>query len=73
MDKWENFYLNKSILNNLEQLEFYEPTAIQEKVLVYLKAETDLIIQARTGEGKTLCYGLPIINYLLNLYDIRDK
>ena len=69
MDKWENFYLNKSILNNLQDLEFYEPTSIQEKVLVYLKAETDLIIQARTGEGKTLCYGLPIINYLLNLYE----
>ena len=69
MDKWENFYLNQKIITSLNHLNFLEPTAIQEKVLVYLKAETDLIIQARTGEGKTLCYGLPIINYLFNLYD----
>ena len=23
----------------------------------------------KTGEGKTLCYAIPVLNYILNFYD----
>lgn len=66
MDDWLEYKLNDKILKNLERLKFYESTEIQKKVLVYANSKVDLIIQARTGEGKTLCYAIPIVNYILN-------
>jgi len=67
------FDLNSKIIKNLEWLKFNHPTEIQENVLCYLKSKNDLIIQARTGEGKTLCYGLPIINEILNKYENQNS
>jgi len=73
MDDWYKYDINDKILTNLERLKYNSPTEIQEKVLVYNTSIVDLIIQARTGEGKTLCYGIPIINYILNNYDRNEE
>jgi ATP-dependent RNA helicase DDX24/MAK5 len=69
MEEWTQFNLNQNIIDNLENLKFYTPTEIQKKVLVYTNSKVDLIVQARTGEGKTLCYGIPILNYIYNFYE----
>lgn len=69
MEEWQSYDLNDKILQNLQRLNFLCPTEIQKKVLVYANAKVDLIIQAKTGEGKTLCYGIPIVNYILNFYE----
>lgn len=69
MEEWSSFNLNQTIIDNLEHMKFYTPTEIQKKVLLYAKSKVDLIIQARTGEGKTLCYGIPIVNYIYNFYE----
>ncbi len=69
MEEWAQFNLNQNIIDNLENLKFYSPTDIQKKVLVYTNSKVDLIVQARTGEGKTLCYGIPILNYIYNFYE----
>jgi ATP-dependent RNA helicase DDX24/MAK5 len=74
MTEWEHFDLNEKILKNLNHIGFTQPTSIQQKVLTYANARVDLIVQARTGEGKTLCYGIPIVNYILNFYErAEDK
>jgi ATP-dependent RNA helicase DDX24/MAK5 len=70
---WLNYDLNEKILTNLNRLNFDSPTDIQKKVLVYTNSKVDLLIQARTGEGKTLCYGIPIVNYILKLYERSDE
>jgi ATP-dependent RNA helicase DDX24/MAK5 len=67
--KWESFNLHSSIIKSLYSLNFTTPTNIQKKVLAYNTSKSDLVIQARTGEGKTLCYGIPIIDYILKQYD----
>jgi len=74
-NEWETFDLNEIILNNInEELKFDSPTDIQKRVLQYVNAKVDLIIQAKTGEGKTLCYALPILNYIMNFYDrVEEK
>lgn len=69
MEEWTQFNINQNIIENLEHLKFYTPTEIQKKVLVYTNSKVDLIVQARTGEGKTLCYGIPILNYIYNFYE----
>jgi superfamily II DNA/RNA helicase len=33
--------------------------------LMYLQQHIDLIIAAKTGQGKTLCFGLPILDILV--------
>lgn len=74
-ESWQHFDLNEKIVSNLTNfLNFDSPTKIQEKVLTYVNSKVDLVIQARTGEGKTLSYGIPIVNYILNFYDrAEDK
>ncbi len=66
-NNWLEFNLNPFLTENLSKT-FKNPTEIQKKVLIYTTSKTDLIIQARTGEGKTLCYAIPILNYILNFY-----
>ena len=66
--EWSSFNLNTSLTANLQKV-FAKPTEIQQKVLAYTTAKVDLLIQARTGEGKTLCYVLPIMNYILTCYE----
>ena len=67
-NNWSKFQLNNKLSSNLSRI-FPNPTNIQEKTLIYTNAKVDLIIQARTGEGKTLCYALPVLNYIFNFYD----
>ena len=67
-NNWSKFQLNKKLSSNLSKI-FPVPTNIQEKTLIYANAKVDLIIQARTGEGKTLCYAIPVLNYIFNFYD----
>ena len=66
-NSWYEFNLNPFLTSTLSKT-FKNPTEIQKKVLIYTTSKTDLIIQARTGEGKTLCYAIPILNYILNFY-----
>ena len=70
--EWNFFNLNSQLCDNLCE-KFKAPTEIQQKVLVYTSSKVDLIIQARTGEGKTLCYAIPIVNYILNFYERSEE
>ena len=67
-NNWNQFLLNPKLSKNLSHL-FENPTNIQKKTLLYTNAKIDLIVQARTGEGKTLCYAVPVLNYIFNFYD----
>ncbi len=56
--------LSDRLQSALAELEFTKPTPIQEEAIpVALKGE-DLLIQARTGTGKTGAFGIPIIERL---------
>ncbi|HXM54706.1 MAG TPA: DEAD/DEAH box helicase, partial [Candidatus Dormibacteraeota bacterium] len=46
------------------RLGYQIPTAIQERAIPVLLAGRDLIAQAPTGTGKTVAYGLPIVERL---------
>jgi superfamily II DNA/RNA helicase len=67
--KWEDYSLHQKLLDNISKLKFSKPTEIQSKVLGYLDKTEDLVVQARTGEGKTLCFGIPIVDSILKLYE----
>ena len=48
---------------------FTEPTPVQKASLTYLQQHIDLVIAAKTGQGKTLCFGLPILDLLVKRVD----
>lgn len=70
---WEDFNLHQGIMANLKKLKFKTPTEIQKKVLSQSANKVDLVVQARTGEGKTLCYGIPVVDYILKQYEEQPQ
>jgi ATP-dependent RNA helicase DDX24/MAK5 len=44
---------------------FTKPTEVQARSLVRLSSHVDMVIAARTGQGKTLCFGIPILDILV--------
>ncbi len=44
---------------------FRKPTIVQAQTLVHLQSHVDMIVAAKTGQGKTLCFGIPIIDIVI--------
>ena len=58
---FENFNLNKQLLNAVADLNFSTPTEIQQKAIPIVMAGQELIGIAQTGTGKTAAYLLPLL------------
>ncbi len=56
--------LSKPLLNALADLDFVQPTPIQEKAFPLIMSGKDMIGIAQTGTGKTIAYLLPILRNL---------
>jgi len=55
---------NEQILKAISELEWEEPTPVQEKVIPLAMEGADLMAQAQTGSGKTGAFAVPIISKL---------
>jgi len=58
---FENFNLNKQLLNAVADAGFQEPTEIQQKCIPLVLGGQEVIGIAQTGTGKTAAYLLPIL------------
>jgi ATP-dependent RNA helicase RhlE len=58
---FENFNLNKQLLNAIADLGFDKPTEIQEKCIPIVLSGQEVIGIAQTGTGKTAAYMLPLL------------
>lgn len=61
---FEELNLNKPLLNALKDLDYIQPTPIQEKAFPVIMSGRDVVGVAQTGTGKTFAYLLPIIRQL---------
>jgi ATP-dependent RNA helicase DeaD len=62
--------INKAFQKNLEELQIAVPTEVQEKTIPFVLNQTeDLVVLAKTGTGKTLAFGLPVLQKI----DIESK
>jgi len=52
---------DESMLKNLNNLGYKNPTPIQEKTLPLILEKKDVLAKAKTGSGKTAAFGLPLI------------
>ena len=58
--------INKKTITSLNYLNFISPTPIQKKVIPLALNGENIIGIAQTGTGKTLAYGLPMIENIMN-------
>ena len=63
--------LRKETIEALHQHGFTAPFAIQEMVLPIALADGDVIGQAKTGTGKTLAFGVPVIERVIAPHDLE--
>lgn len=62
MSDFDNLNLNGQILQSLDILGFSKMTNVQQIALADAMKDQDLIVQAKTGSGKTAVFGLGILN-----------
>lgn len=58
---FENFSLNKQLLNAVAELGYEQPTEIQQKCIPPILGGQEIIGIAQTGTGKTAAYVLPLL------------
>jgi ATP-dependent RNA helicase RhlE len=58
---WNDFKLNKQLLDAVSELGFKEPTEIQQKCIPLISGGQQIIGIAQTGTGKTAAYLLPLL------------
>ncbi len=59
--KFEEFILSEGVTRAIRDMGFSIPTPIQEESIPHALTGRDIIGQAQTGTGKTLAFGIPII------------
>ena len=64
IDCFSQLQLKEPLLKNLDSLAFTTMTPIQERCLPDLLNGDDMIARANTGGGKTVAFGLTILNGL---------
>src|SRR5207248_2552766 len=49
----------------LDDMGYFSPTPVQTAVFKPVSENKDLLVQSRTGTGKTTAFGLPIVNRMV--------
>ncbi len=62
---FESLKLGASILKALEEVGYAAPTSVQTAAFELIAAGRDVIVQSRTGSGKTGAFVIPIVDRLL--------
>lgn len=63
-NKFNTLNISAKTLKNLDSLGFSTMTPIQEKSLPFILDHKDVIAKAKTGSGKTVSFGLGVLNNL---------
>ncbi len=61
MRKFSEFDLKKEILEALDEMNFIETTEVQEKAIPLAMEGLDIVVQSKTGTGKTAAFLIPIL------------
>ncbi len=60
-NKFQKFNLDKNIIRSLNNLNYVEPSKVQEEVIPRLLDNKDVIVKSKTGSGKTASFAIPIV------------
>ena len=62
---FDDLKLHPDVKLALDDMGYYQPTPVQTAVFAPVTAGQDLLVQSKTGTGKTTAFGLPIVNKLV--------
>ncbi len=62
---FDDFGLHPDVKQALDDMGYFTPTAVQVAVFKPVSEGKDLMVQSRTGTGKTTAFGLPLINKMV--------
>src|SRR3954453_6971406 len=62
---WDDMGLHPDVKHALDDMGYFNPTAVQTTVFKPVSEGKDLLVQSRTGTGKTTAFGLPIVNRMV--------
>src|SRR5688572_10981265 len=62
---WDDLGLHADVRKALDEMGYFAPTPVQATVFGPVRDGKDLLVQSRTGTGKTTAFGLPTINNLI--------
>ena len=58
---FREFNLSEATLHALDEMGYEQPTAVQQETIPAGLSGKDLVVQSRTGTGKTAAFGIPIV------------
>jgi ATP-dependent RNA helicase DeaD len=56
-----DFGLSEKTLHSLEEMGYAHPTSVQQEAIPLATSGKDLVVQSRTGTGKTAAFGIPVV------------
>ncbi len=62
---FRNLGINKQLVDHLEKIQFKTPTPIQHKAIPVALTGQDFVGIAQTGTGKTLAFGIPMVQKVI--------
>jgi ATP-dependent RNA helicase DeaD len=62
--KFEELNIHPILLKQVYAAGYKEPTLIQEKCIPLIKQGKDVVAQSETGSGKTVAFGLPVLEQI---------
>src|SRR5262245_19217752 len=63
--------LSAEVRRAVDELGYVHPTPVQAAVFAPASRGRDLVVQARTGTGKTAAFGLPLVDAVVRRKDAR--
>jgi superfamily II DNA/RNA helicase len=64
MSSFSDFEISPDTKSAISKMGYTEPTPVQQQAIPLLLEGRDLMVQARTGTGKTAAFGIPAIEKL---------
>ena len=62
MTDFSSLGIDPKLLEAIDALGFQSPTDVQQKAVpILIEKETDIVVLAQTGTGKTAAFGLPML------------
>lgn len=58
---FREFDLSEATLHSLDEMGYEHPTPVQQQAIPLALSGKDLVVQSRTGTGKTAAFGVPIV------------
>ena len=61
---FSSFNLHPDLMSGLDEMGYTNATPVQDAAIPAVQTGRDLMVQARTGTGKTLAFGLPTLQHI---------